>query len=166
MAKLFETGTRCGAEFSPCRTYRYSLTRGWDDTLPCVMFIGLNPSTADETKDDPTIRRCIQFAKDWGFGGLIMANLFAFRATDPKDMKRAADPVGPDNDSWLRELKDRAGLVIAAWGAHGTFAERSEKVLAMFPDAGCLGKTANGQPKHPLYIPGDSVYRPVVSSNA
>lgn len=167
MKSLFETGTSCGADFSPCRTYRYSLTRRWDDVLPNVMFIGLNPSTADETEDDPTIRRCIGFAKDWGFGGLIMANLFAFRATDPKVMKRAADPVGPENDKWLWELYGRAKLVIAAWGNDGAFLERGGEVLAMLNHDVCqLGYTRSGQPKHPLYLRSDTPYLPVVEGGA
>ena len=89
------------AVFSPCRTYRYALSRVWAADKPYALFIGLNPSTADETLDDPTIRRCIDFAKRWGYGGLVMANLFAYRATNPSEMKAATDPVGVANDEWL-----------------------------------------------------------------
>lgn len=153
------------AVFSPCRKYRYALYRTWDERLASCMFVGLNPSTADETKNDPTIRRCINFAKRWGCGGLIMANLFAFRATKPEDMKAAADPVGPENDRWLIQLHNAAGLVIAAWGRDGVFRERGAKVLAMLRrnrdggDIGCFGLTENKQPKHPLYIKGDTSYQ-------
>ena len=94
---LFDgAGMEKGARFSESRTHRYALWRIWEKGAPMVMFVGLNPSTADETQDDPTIRRCIDFAKRWGYGGLYMLNIFAFRATNPKDMKAAADPVGPD----------------------------------------------------------------------
>ena len=90
--------------FSPCRRYRYTLWRAWDMFNPgYVMFIGLNPSTADEVQDDPTIRRCIGYAKEWGYGAFCMTNIFAFRATDPRVMKAQADPVGPENDKWLTE---------------------------------------------------------------
>lgn len=92
------------ATLSEDRKYRYTLTRIWDETKPKVMFIGLNPSTADETKDDPTIIRCINFAKSWGYGGLEMTNLFAFRATNPKVMKNEKEPIGKDNDTWLKKL--------------------------------------------------------------
>jgi hypothetical protein len=109
---------------SPCRTYRYSLWREWIGGDGYVLFIGLNPSTADETNDDQTIRRCIGFAKAWGFAGVCMANLFAFRATDPKVMMQAADPVGRDNDAWLRTLSDAASLVVGAWGVGGSYLVR------------------------------------------
>lgn len=88
------------------------------------MFVGLNPSTADELLDDPTIRRCVAFARSWGYGALCMTNLFAFRATDPDVMKSADDPVGPENDQHLQDLANGASVVIAAWGVHGTFGGR------------------------------------------
>ncbi len=140
-----------GAEFSPCRLYRYSLWRLWDDR-PKVAFIGLNPSTADETADDPTIRRCIGYASDWGYGGLYMLNLFAFRATDPKDMKAASDPVGPDNNLALTGHALTCAKTIAAWGNDGLYRARSAAVRAMLPRLYCLGLNANGEPKHPLYL--------------
>src|SRR5882724_4976365 len=92
-----------GAVLSDCERYRYALWRRWAER-PAVLFVGLNPSTADALQDDPTIRRCIRFAKAWGYGALYMGNLFAFRATDPRAMKAEADAVGPDNDGWLRQL--------------------------------------------------------------
>jgi hypothetical protein len=145
------------AIFSRCRTWRYSLVRQWDPTVQTVVFVGLNPSTADETVDDPTIRRCIRFAREWGYGGLVMCNLFAYRATDPKDMKAAEDPVGPENDDYLRSCAQRAGLVVAAWGAHGGHLGRAQQVV----DAGLLGNftvlglTKDGHPRHPLYMRAD-----------
>lgn len=139
------------AIFSPCRTYRYVLRRRWDWEMPHVAFIGLNPSTADETKDDPTIRRCIQFAKDWGYGGLTMLNLFAFRATDPRDMLKAGDPIGPENNQHLLHESAKAGVVVAAWGTKG--GKRADEVIAMLPEIHCLRKTKAGHPEHPLYLP-------------
>jgi hypothetical protein len=140
------------ADFSLCRTYRYTLWRVWNSKAPPACFIGLNPSTADELEDDPTIRRCMRFAKAWGYGGLVMANLFAFRATDPRMMKAAIDPVGPDNDAWLLRLADKAGIVIAAWGNHGSFMGRDRRVAGIIENLHCLGTTKDGSPKHPLYL--------------
>lgn len=153
-----------GAFFSPCRTWRYLLWREWrvaenSDPQRDVAFIGLNPSTADENADDPTIRRCIGFAKAWGYDGILMLNLFAFRATDPADMKRAVDPVGPENDAKILESVGAAAIVVAAWGQHGAYRSRAfdvrKKLLKDF-DVKCLGKTNNGHPRHPLYVRGDA----------
>jgi len=119
------------------------------------MFIGLNPSTADENNDDPTVRRCIRYAFDWGYGGLCMANIFAFRATDPVEMKRAADPIGPENDKYLIELSEGAGIVVIAWGNHGSFHDRGNQVLKLLDDFFYLGLTKSKQPKHPLYLRKD-----------
>lgn len=138
--------------FSPCRTYRYALWREWIGGDGYVMFVGLNPSTADETQDDPTIRRCIAFAKAWGYAGLCMTNLFAFRATDPKDMRAAAEPIGPANDEHLRTLADGAGVIVAAWGANGTHLGRDVAVRKMLPALHCLALTKGGHPGHPLYL--------------
>jgi hypothetical protein len=138
--------------FSTCRRYRYTLWREWGRDNYC-MFIGLNPSTADEKTDDPTIRRCIGFAKRWGFGALCMTNLFAFRATDPRVMMGASKPVGQDNDRWLVDCARRAGIVIAAWGTHGQFLGRDEEVLNLLDDLYCLRLTKEGFPAHPLYLP-------------
>ena len=153
---LFETAK--GAEFSDCRTWRYALWRLWDAGQGCVMFVGLNPSTADETKDDPTIRRCIRFAHDWGYGGIYMLNLFAFRATNPKVMKMADDPVGPTNDECLTYYQTRCQRPIVAWGGHGKFMRRDlavQKHGVLRPPLECLKKTKNGSPGHPLYLPAD-----------
>jgi hypothetical protein len=140
------------ATLSACRTYRYALWRRWGRG-DYAMFIGLNPSTADETNDDPTIRRCIGFARAWGYGALCMANLFAYRATDPADMKQAAEPVGWENDQVLRQLADQAGVVVAAWGTHGTYKGRDQSVRLLVPGLHYLRLTINGHPAHPLYLP-------------
>ena len=143
------------AIFSEDKMFRYELWRWWDKSKPFVMFIGLNPSTADETNDDPTIRRCIGFAQDWGYGGLCMTNLFALRATDPKVMLNFPKSIGPDNDEHLIMVSDKAGKIIAAWGIHGSHRNRDKEVMAFIPDMFCLGITKNGNPKHPLYIKKD-----------
>ena len=138
---------------SPDRVYRYALWRVIDPQNPLyTLFIGLNPSTADETLDDPTIRRCQRFAQEWGSGALCMVNLFAFRATDPETMKRATDPIGPENDAYLFRLIKGASEVIAAWGNHGTFKGRDREVNERFGPFRCLGINGNGTPKHPLYL--------------
>ncbi|WP_318521858.1 DUF1643 domain-containing protein [Photobacterium leiognathi] len=140
------------AVLSSCRKYRYELWRTWDDSKPYAMFIGLNPSTADETEDDPTIRRCINFAKSWGYGGLCMANLFAYRATQPEDMKRASDPIGDKNDETLILLAQNAGVIVGAWGNDGIFLNRSEDVRALISELNVLKVNKSGEPAHPLYL--------------
>lgn len=146
------------AYLSPCRTYRYSLTR---DVAPLdgdgtVTFIGLNPSTADETQDDPTIRRCVGFARRWGFAQLKMVNLYGFRATDPNDLfAHSGDVVGPDNDCTIAKVVGGSELTVCAWGAGGR-GERERDVLALVAAPHCLGLTADGSPRHPLYIKADT----------
>ncbi|MEZ9153267.1 DUF1643 domain-containing protein [Vibrio sp. F13] len=140
------------ARLSDCSTYRYELWRTWDESKPYAMFIGLNPSTADETEDDPTIRRCINLAKSWGYGGLCMANLFAYRATQPEDMKRATNPIGDENDETLTRLSKSAGVIVGAWGNDGVFLNRSEDVRALVPEINVLKVNKSGEPAHPLYL--------------
>lgn len=155
------------AEFSPCRTWRYSLTRCWDETLPTIAFICLNPSTADETVNDPTVRRCIDYAQRWGFGRFVMLNLFAFRATDPGDMMAAVDPVGPENDWHIRMNFERVSAVVLAWGNDGAFRGRSRHVMKLLagartrhtPRLECLTITGLGEPGHPLYLRKDLTRR-------
>ena len=146
-----------GAQFSDCRKYRYALWRVWQEDKSCVMFIGLNPSTADETEDDPTIRRCIGYAKDWGFGGMYMLNLFAYRTTYPKELKRVLEPIGSKNNEFLKMYSDLR-LTIACWGTQGTFMGRDKVVMDLLGkgNLSCLGITKNGQPKHPLYLRRDA----------
>ena len=141
------------ALFSEDRIYRYALWRTWDDTLPKVLFIGLNPSTADEVQDDPTIRRCIRYAQDWGYGGYIMGNIFGYRSTDPKKLKLIDDPVGIDNNYWLKKLHKEAELTIGAWGNHGKLLDRGEEIVNLIDNLYCLKITKEGQPSHPLYLP-------------
>jgi Uncharacterized protein conserved in bacteria len=143
--------------------YRYRLSRHWDDGKPEATFVMLNPSTADAYEDDSTIRKCMGFARRWGMGGIYVGNLFAFRATDPKDMKRAADPVGPENYDHLAWICERAskngGITICAWGANGSHMNQERTFLgwlerwSIAPMA--LRLTAKGKPEHPLYVPYD-----------
>lgn len=153
-----------GAVFGTDRTWRYLLWRRWDPTLPEVVFIGLNPSTADETKDDPTIRRCINFAKAWGYGSYIMCNLYGIRSTDPKGIKAVKDPVGLMNDACIQWAANReqCGVVIAAWGAGWWAQSRVDAVTRLVSRWYCLGRTKNGSPRHPLYMRGDATPIPFV----
>ncbi len=139
------------ATLSRCRHYRYALWRTWEAGAGTVLFIGLNPSTADEKTDDPTLIRCINFAKSWGYGGVCMANLFAYRATEPADMKAALDPVGPQNNRWLKKLAGEADLIIGAWGNDGSYLERAQDVIVKLPPLHCLKMNKTGHPAHPLY---------------
>lgn len=139
------------AEISRCGRYRYTLARTWDPDLPYVAFIGLNPSTADAVENDPTLNRCIQYARAWGYGGVRMVNLFAFGTTSPADMKAADDPVGPDNDVALQSVCEDAGLVVAACGNHGSFRNRSHEVRTMLEGLYCHKVNKTGEPAHPLY---------------
>ena len=153
----------CGAFFSPCGTYRYALWRKWDDGGSYAAWIGLNPSTADEHKDDPTIRRVLDFTKRWGYSGAVMLNLFAFRATHPEVMMAAADPAGPENNLAIAKYAEHASVVIAAWGNLGKFQGRDMCVLPLVKPAGklkCLKMTAQGCPWHPLYVPKTTTPQP------
>ena len=141
------------ATLSSDRKYRYELKRIWDTEKEYLNVIGLNPSTADESEDDPTLRRCIGFAKDWGYGGLTMTNLFAYRATKPSDMMQVDDPVGIENNKYLIENAKDAGMVLFAWGATGNHLDRDKAVIDLLPCQGyCLKVTNEGMPGHPLYI--------------
>ena len=137
--------------------YRYFLSRNWFGGEKTVAFIGLNPSTADAHVDDPTIRRCIGFAKLWGGKELWMVNLFAFRSTDPLALKAASDPVGAENDHWLDAAVNRADIVVAAWGNHGVLNCRAEMVLLRYQKRlSALKITKSGMPSHPLYVPAQT----------
>ena len=146
------------AVYSDCETYRYLLTRSWNETAPRMMLIMLNPSTATEVQNDPTIERCERRARSLGFGAIRIANLFAFRATDPRVMKAAADPVGPSNDDLLlNNLTEwRPDMILCGWGAHGAHLGRSDVVAQMLRGRDqtlwSLGLTKAGLPRHPLYI--------------
>jgi hypothetical protein len=125
---LFDLTEDSGAELSPCRRYRYRLWRRWSDG-PVVNFVMLNPSTADAEQDDPTVRRCVGFAKSWGAGGLVVTNLYALRSTDPKALWTADDPVGPENAFHLGSGALGADTVVCAWGAEGARNGRGNEVL-------------------------------------
>jgi hypothetical protein len=147
--------------------YRYTLSRSWDYGNGTVNFIMLNPSTATAEVDDPTIRRCTQFARAWGYRRLVVTNLFAYRATDPAELRRVADPVGPENDWHLRYCaQHEAERVVLAWGAHGGYRKRDESVLALLAkhlpriEPACLGVTKAGAPRHPLYLSASTPLQP------
>lgn len=144
------------AVISPCGTYRYRLDReiqgAFNPTLSCV-FVMLNPSTADGVENDPTIRRCISFAKRFGCGRLVVVNLFAYRSTNPDFLWEVEDPVGPDNDTYLKSLLlEESTVKIAAWGSNVRAAERGAEVFKRFGPFKCLGKNKTGTPRHPLYV--------------
>jgi hypothetical protein len=147
------------AVISTCGTYRYELRRTWNSLQPTVGWIMLNPSSADATRDDATIRRCVAFARAWGYGGITVRNLFALRATDPRELRRHPDPVGPNND-WhlLHGAHVEDAVTVCAWGAHGAYLGRADAVLKRMARHGLtlhhLGLTKAGQPRHPLYLPG------------
>lgn len=143
------------AIFSPCRQYRYTLWRWFRPGNRYVNFICLNPSTADETNDDPTVRRCINFAKDWGYDGLCVTNIFAYRATIVANMKAHPTPVGPENDMKLVAVAKEADLIICAWGQHGQFLGRSQEVLKLIDGPLHYLRMGKVEPWHPLYLPGN-----------
>lgn len=153
---MYETS----ASLSLCGKYRYSLGRRWDRALPMLVFIMLNPSTADARVDDATIRRCVAFAKRDNYGAVLVHNLFALRATKPKALWLSPDPIGPDNDLHLSKLAGWAGTIVCAWGVqqHPKFMERARHVvhnLRASPAVErlhCLGTTKEGHPRHPLYL--------------
>lgn len=157
------------ADVSECGLFRYSLTREWFPALPPLGFVMLNPSTADAIADDPTIRRCVGFARQYGYGGIRVVNLFAFRATDPRALAAAARPVGSRNDEAIEraafEVIARNGHMVAAWGAHARGAaqpradyvvELCERIAPLY----CLRKLHDGVPAHPLMLPYSCTIQP------
>lgn len=156
---------KADAKISDCGSYRYWLLREWDAGVWKLPFIMLNPSTADAGIDDPTIRRCMGFAKALNYGGICVMNLFALRATNPAELKTHPDPVGPENNAQLDLLFNRVRLgyvpVVAAWGTHGSLRGRDKQVIALAAEHGlalhCLGNTKEGHPRHPLYLKADAV---------
>lgn len=143
------------AVYSDCEAYRYLLTRTWGRG-PKALFVMLNPSTATEVQNDPTVERCERRARVLGFGAFRVTNIFAFRATDPLDMRAALDPVGPGNDAANRDSLPWADLVVCAWGNHGLHLNRGAAVEALLRQSGArlvhLGLTQANQPRHPLYV--------------
>lgn len=148
--------TPSGASFSRCRKWRYLLWRRWADG-PVANFLMLNPSTADEVKLDPSCTRARLYAERWGFGALVVTNLFAWRATDPVDMKAVKDPIGSGNDRAILHAARNSALVVCAWGNHGTHLERSTRVISLLRrkkiSLRALRLNGNGEPAHPLYLP-------------
>lgn len=160
---------RTGAVISPCGRYRYSLTRGWDPARAPVLFVMLNPSTADATKDDPTIRRCVGFARRWGAGGIEVCNLYPWRETNPRGLPRGVevfgDPGHQANADAIRAAVARAGIVVAAWGAYpGPWPSQPNVIAALLRECRAytqaLGLTKDGAPRHPLYVRADAALIP------
>lgn len=151
---MLDSGGSTGAYISDCEKYRYALWRNWDNSKAKCAYIMLNPSTADATNDDATITRCITRAKALNFGGIVVANLFAFRTTYPTELVQATNPVGEENDAYLLHIAKNAGMVICAWGNDGTHQKRNEIVMRMFRAEKIplfhLGLTQDGNPLHPL----------------
>jgi hypothetical protein len=146
-----------GATFSRCRRWRYLLWRRWDESKPLANFLMLNPSTADEFKLDPSCTRARKYAERWGYGGLIVTNIFGWRATDPKVMRAVRDPVGRGNDRAILQAARDSALVVCAWGTHGEHLSRGAEVVQLLSREGVplhsLRVTAGGHPSHPLYLP-------------
>lgn len=150
-----------GAVISACQQFRYYLWRHWDVERPVLCFIMLNPSKADAVEDDPTIRKCIGFAKRYGYGGIDVLNLFAYRSTDPIAMRNAGYLVGPDNDHYINTIADVAasnkGAVVCAWGKNASGHPRTVEVCGMLDDLGIkahyLRLNGDGSPAHPLMLP-------------
>ena len=165
--KMENGNIRSDAVISPDGRYRYKLVRYWAKNRAPVIWIMLNPSTADDVQDDATIRRCISFAKRWGFGGIEVYNLFALRSRYPVRIQRTDDPIGPENDRWLKKAACSRRTIVVAWGRCGTLLQSRRAagvmgLLARYMDAHpvALGLTRQGSPKHPLYVPNGVVLRP------
>ena len=161
---MFElASSSAGAVFSDCTSYRYCLWRRWDGQLPTMVWVLLNPSTADASLDDPTVLRCVRFARAHQHGGVILVNLFAWRATDPRELRQQRDPVGPDNDVYIDWACRVSALntIVAGWGAHAFAAQRAQDVRDLIACASkrpiqCFGTSKAGHPRHPLYLSSDS----------
>lgn len=155
------------AYISSCGRYRYVLGRIWNPNLPAVTWVMLNPSTADAEVDDPTIRRCIGFSKRWAYGAIKVVNLFALRATSPKELLTADDPVGPENAVMLRGLPEIGSVIVAAWGASIPETREAEVLVKLLRRKArgsgwwwCLGKTKSGEPRHPLRLSNSALLEP------
>jgi hypothetical protein len=142
------------AMLSPCLQYRFALSRAWKPNARVIGFILLNPSTADDKIDDPTVKKLIDFAKYNGFGGFLLANIFSLRSPDPKSLRAHRDPIGPSNDYWIQQVIRWSEQVICGWGNHGTYRQRGKEVKLLIPRAKrfVFGFNNGGQPTHPLYL--------------
>jgi hypothetical protein len=161
-------GIDCGAIFDLDGRYRYSLWRTWSTRHPRIAFVLLNPSTADEQRNDPTIRRCLGFAQAWHYGSMEVVNLFAYRATDQRELFKANDPIGEENNRFLLQAVEHCSTVVLGWGNRGIFLGRDRQVIHLLAgrkDVHCLGTTKDGQPRHPLYIKGDTSLVPFCVPN-
>jgi len=144
------------AAYSHCMAYRYFLARVWNPLAPKVLFVMLNPSTATEFQNDPTVERCERRARSMGFGTIMVCNIFGLRSTNPDLLKTVHDPVGPENDATILTAATLSDMIICAWGSHGALLSRGPLVAQMLSTSGqklfCLGECASGAPRHPLYI--------------
>jgi len=147
--------------YSPDMQYRYAFARQWDVGKPLVLWVGVNPGKGDtEERHRPTLERCIRWSKEWGAGGLMYGNLFAARHNKPSGLREFEDRVGPHNDDALKVLSKAAWRTVAAWGGSGPLGDRPKEVARLLINPVCLGLTASGQPRHPLYVRGDTVAVP------
>jgi len=148
------------AIISECGKYRYELRRIWQSKTGLVCWVMLNPSTADANFDDPTIRRCMGYAARWGYGGIIVVNLFGLRATNPKELYKVDDPIGPKNSNYISRASWQSNMTIAAWGTKGTYLSQNLAIIKKTTNLYCLALTKNGHPKHPLYLTRDLEPKP------
>ena len=162
MMELFDSNKYTGAEFSEDRKYRYKLWRIWDETKNKVQFIGLNPSKANESDQDPTVTRCINFAKSWGFGGMYMTNLFAYVSTDPKKLITSGEDLYINNRILL-EVSLECEIVVFCWGCFKEAKKRAKDIIELFSEPYCMRITKTGNPEHPLYLPGN--LKPILFKN-
>ena len=164
---LGKDGVLRSARISADLRYRYRLDRTWNSEQGWVLFVMLNPSTADGLKDDRTITKCIHFVRDWGYGGLVVANLFAHRSPCPEMLQVVDDPIGPENDATLTALGDTHEMTICAWGNKGRLLRRDEAVFKLLTAGGrpvyCLEVTGNGNPYHPRNIPYGTLPKPWIN---
>lgn len=148
------------ATISPCNKYRYVLRRTWNERISAIGIVALNPSTADATADDPTVKKCVKLARFWGYGGIVLVNLFAWRATEKKEIKTIYDPIGPNNDKEIQKALNDVDDVLVAWGEYGAYLNRSTKVRAILKQLPkkyvCIKQNISGEPTHPLYQKDDS----------
>lgn len=161
MSPSTSSGMQNNCIFSLSRQYRYTLIHQWEeDAQRTLAVIGLNPSTADEQQLDPTLKKIRGFATRWGYGKFVMLNLFAYRATQPADMKKVVNPIGLENDQWIKYVirSYNVDKVLLGWGTHGVHMGRDREVLKLTADQDtiALAVNANGTPKHPLYVPYDT----------
>jgi hypothetical protein len=152
------------ALISDCQKYRYWLSRCWDKNKKSCLFIMLNPSTADDKIDDPTIKKCVFYAKKFGYGSMFVVNLFAYRATDRSILKKAEEPVGKNNDKIILQFAEKADSIITGWGNDGKYLNRSENIVKLLESRGhklfCLKLNKSKEPCHPLYVK-NSVLKPI-----